>query len=480
MRIDCHVPPSPLDKGTTLGFNTAAYARLFALTPCPSPTAWERRAVGARCAFSSPSPTLWERGLGGEGGEKATPYSPPELRRCTLAKSGLGGEGNKAQPTRRTNLSRMLIAILIACFLLVLGFTQSNDYTLDTGDVLSVTVLRHGQFSGEFTVPPSGRVVFPGVGELTVRGLTLSQLSEILRERLSKRLRNPEVFVSLKQARPLQVFVEGKVNSPGAYSIRPGWRLFEAIAAAGGLSVPPERAAAFHIRGDQITRINLARLYHDGDLSVDIPLQPGDKINIQEEPTIRVSIIGEVERTGSASFRVGTGVLDALAQAGGVKGSAALKRAYIDRKGQIIPLDLYRALTLGELDQNRIELQDGDVIVVPRHEQRYTVAGQVSSPGLYSLPEGRPLLLSEALARAGGVTARARTSKVFILRMEGDEIRRLEFSYLDFLRRGDPKQNPAIQDGDVILLTEANRFDWSTALSALSIVSIANQLGLVR
>ncbi|MDM7460649.1 MAG: polysaccharide biosynthesis/export family protein, partial [bacterium] len=103
----------------------------------------------------------------------------------------------------------VLTALGITALLMTIGVAQPDDYTLDTGDVLRVTVLRHEQFSGEFTVPPSGCVVFPGVGELTVRGLTLNQLSETLRTQLSKRLREPEVFVSLKQARPLLVFVEG-------------------------------------------------------------------------------------------------------------------------------------------------------------------------------------------------------------------------------------------------------------------------------
>ena len=111
-----------------------------------------------------------------------------------------------------------LLAALLAATLVA----QPADYTLDTGDVISVVVLRHGQFSGEYTVPPDGQVVFPGVGSLQVRGQTLQGLADTLRERLSQRLRNPEVFVSLKQARPQLVFVEGQLNRPGAYPIQPG------------------------------------------------------------------------------------------------------------------------------------------------------------------------------------------------------------------------------------------------------------------
>ncbi|MFN4032488.1 MAG: SLBB domain-containing protein [Fimbriimonadales bacterium] len=377
---------------------------------------------------------------------------------------------------------RWLIALwVVACVLWTpLGSAQLDDYTLDTGDVLTVTVLRHEQFSGEFTVPPSGRVVFPGVGELTVRGLTLNQLAETLRARLSKRMREPEVFVSLKRARPLLVFMEGKFKSPGAYPIQPGWRLFEAIAAAGGLSVLPERAIAHLIRDNQATPIDLVRLYHQADLSMNLELKPGDIINVQEIQTIQVALIGEVAQKGLLQLRQGTPVAEAIAQAGGVTPSAALTRAYIDRKGQIIPVDLYLALVRGEIAQNRVELQDGDVVVVPRSEKRCTVVGQVNAPGLYPIPDGKPLLLSEAIALAGGLNPRGRSSKVHILRLQDDVVHKLEVSYLRFLKQGDLSQNPTIQDGDVIIISEAYRFDLNQALSYLSIVTIFDRLGLVR
>jgi polysaccharide export outer membrane protein len=370
-----------------------------------------------------------------------------------------------------------LLAALLAATLVA----QPTDYTLDTGDVIAVVVLRHGQFSGEYTVPPDGNVVFPGVGNLQVRGQTLQGLADTLRERLSQRLRNPEVFVSLKQARPQLVFVEGQLNRPGAHPIQPGWRVADAIAAAEGLKILPERTVATLIRGDQTMPIDLPAILYRGDQRTNYLLQPGDLLSVQQTPTIRVAILGEVKRPGNYDLDADSRVMHAIAQAEGVTEFAALKRAFIDRQGTIIPFDLYRASVQGDTtESNNPPLQDGDVIVVPQNLQRYAIVGQVARPGYYPIPEGKPFLLSDAIAQAGGMTPRAITSTVTILRLEGDALNRLRVPYQQFLKRGKLEANPPIREGDVIYLAEVNRLDLGQILTAVSILNIADRLGWVR
>jgi polysaccharide export outer membrane protein len=370
-----------------------------------------------------------------------------------------------------------LLFVLLAATLVA----QPANYTLDTGDVISVVVLRHEQFSGEYTVPPDGNVVFPGVGNLQVRGQTLQGLAEMLRERLSQRLRNPEVFVSLKQARPQLVFVEGQLNRPGAHPIQPGWRVADAIAAAEGLKILPERTVATLIRGDQTMPIDLPAILYRGDQRTNYLLQPGDLLSVQQKPTIRVAILGEVKRPGNYDLDADSRVMHAIAQAEGVTEFAALKRAFIDRQGTIIPFDLYRASVQGDTSEsNNPPLQDGDVIVVPQNLQRYAIVGQVARPGYYPIPEGKPFLLSDAIAQAGGMTPRAITSTVTILRLEGDALNRLRVPYQQFLKRGKLEANPPIREGDVIYLAEVNRLDLGQILTAVSILNIADRLGWLR
>jgi len=188
-----------------------------------------------------------------------------------------------------------------------------------------------------------------------------------------------------------------------------------------------------------------------------------------------------VKRPGNYDLDADSRVMHAIAQAEGVTEFAALKRAFIDRQGTIIPFDLYRASVQGDTtESNNPPLQDGDVIVVPQNLQRYAIVGQVARPGYYPIPEGKPFLLSDAIAQAGGMTPRAITSTVTILRLEGDALNCLRVPYQQFLKRGKLEANPPIREGDVIYLAEVNRLDLGQILTAVSILNIADRLGWLR
>jgi polysaccharide export outer membrane protein len=227
--------------------------------------------------------------------------------------------------------------------------------------------------------------------------------------------------------------------------------------------------------------IDLPAILYRGDQRTNYLLQPGDLLSVQRKPTIRVAILGEVKRPGNYDLDADSRVMHAIAQAEGVTEFAALKRAFIDRQGTIIPFDLYRASVQGDTtESNNPPLQDGDVIVVPQNLQRYAIVGQVARPGYYPIPEGKPFLLSDAIAQAGGMTPRAITSTVTILRLEGDALNRLRVPYQQFLKRGKLEANPPIREGDVIYLAEVNRLELGQILTTVSILNIADRLGWVR
>lgn len=118
-----------------------------------------------------------------------------------------------------TTLSALHIAVLIVVISSsVLGADAPRHcpYKIGSEDVISVTVARHAQFSGDFYIPTDGVVDLPGVGRVTATGKTLGELSDYVTTRLSKRLRDPEVTVTLKSPRMQRVYVLGSVERPGA------------------------------------------------------------------------------------------------------------------------------------------------------------------------------------------------------------------------------------------------------------------------
>jgi len=116
----------------------------------------------------------------------------------------------------------------------------------------------------------------------------------------------------------------------------------------------------------------------------------------------RAFVMGEVTTPGQYAINdVPPSVADFIAQAGGLKETADLRGATINRGNREIPVDLYALYYQGDLSQN-LRLQTGDVINIP--ENRYNkvfVLGEVGQPQSMVLPRGR-YSLAEAVSDAKG------------------------------------------------------------------------------
>lgn len=116
----------------------------------------------------------------------------------------------------------------------------------------------------------------------------------------------------------------------------------------------------------------------------------------------RAFVMGEVATPGQFPINdVPPSVADFIAQAGGLKETADLRAATINRGNREIPIDLYALYYQGDLSQN-LRLQTGDVINIP--ENRYNkvfILGEVGQPQSMVLPRGR-YSLAEAVSDAEG------------------------------------------------------------------------------
>jgi len=151
------------------------------------------------------------------------------------------------------------------------GLTQAlGPYTLDSGDVVRVSVYGDAELSGLYGVDDNGDISFPLVGPVNVRKVS----TQVAAARLSAALangfmRNPNVAVEVSTYRPF--FIQGEVGSSGQYPYVYGMSVRAAISTAGGFSDTAERTKVniFRPSGSRVIK---------GVVGMDFPIQPGDTI----------------------------------------------------------------------------------------------------------------------------------------------------------------------------------------------------------
>lgn len=128
----------------------------------------------------------------------------------------------------------------------------------------------------------------------------------------------------------------------------------------------------------------------------------------------RIFILGEVSKPGAYALSSEMSLVEALALAGSTlptaSGEVVIARAGGEQTERVNVRDLQNGLA------PLVMLEGGDTLFVLWAENVY-VFGQVRNPGAYALPEETMLL--QALAMAGGLTNRASSSRIQVVRMVG-------------------------------------------------------------
>ena len=375
------------------------------------------------------------------------------LAKSTMLRTSRSAYGESQAMPRSTSKTVGYALLLLA----MLGAASASvalgeDYVLGPEDVLTVTVMRHPEMSAEsVAVTADGKIHLPVVGEVQVAGMTVEQVRRVITEGLSQRLVSPEVTVAVKQARTETVFVLGAVSSPGVYELKPGWRVTEALAAAGGLTTRPELVAGALFRGGrQVVALDLPTILQEGNDLANLRVPPGDVLNFTER-TILISVTGSVLRSGTYDLREGGGVLEAVALAGGVSPEANLGRVTVKKAdGSQRSYDLIPAMLRGE-PVDETPLAAGDMVIVPTFKARVAVLGAVLQPGYFDLEEGVATRVADMVAQAGGLAARPELVRGSIFRQTGETVP-LDLSAV-FIE-GKSAANLELQAGDIISLID--------------------------
>jgi polysaccharide export outer membrane protein len=131
---------------------------------------------------------------------------------------------------------KFIAATLFLLGLIAAGFGEGEEYILQAGDVISISVVEHPEFSGRHKIRPDGRVNYPVIGEIEVASLTCAQLVKIMQGKLSSYVNNPVVSVSIEDYYSNKIYVIGAVRAAGQYQIYEPLDVMKAVAMCGGLS----------------------------------------------------------------------------------------------------------------------------------------------------------------------------------------------------------------------------------------------------
>jgi polysaccharide export outer membrane protein len=187
----------------------------------------------------------------------------------------------------KNRLQRLISVFLVLIVSSSLAF--SEEYKVDTGDVLLITVYEQPDLTAKVMVSANGDITFPLLGTVNVKGLSIDEIQRKLTTLLQKDyLVEPQVNVFIEKYTPKKVFVMGFVNKPGEYELfkdRPT-TVLEAITMAGGFreGAAPNGTKIIRVEdGEEVTiPVKVTDITKKGEKDKDIPVKPGDIIVVPE------------------------------------------------------------------------------------------------------------------------------------------------------------------------------------------------------
>jgi polysaccharide export outer membrane protein len=171
----------------------------------------------------------------------------------------------------------LLVPVLAGCAMnrvATYPVTSPAAYTLDTGDVVRVTVYGDTTLSTTYTVTDKGTLSFPLIGQVMARGQTITVVEKQITDRLAAGyMVAPKVSVEVSAYRPF--FIDGAVSKSGQYPYVWGMTARAAVATAEGFKDFADRTHVTIYR-------RMGKAMAKFSSSLDAPVMPGDTIVVGE------------------------------------------------------------------------------------------------------------------------------------------------------------------------------------------------------
>jgi len=247
--------------------------------------------------------------------------------------------------------------------------------TLGAGDVLNLGLYGAPELArAEVSIGPDGRVSYLEAQDVRADGLTIDELRSAIDKELSNFRRAPRTMIAPVAFRSKRYYILGKIMTKGVYTLDRPMTILEAIARAHGLENGlvdrnvvdlADFQKSFLARGGKRYPLNFERLFQEGDLSQNIPIEPGDYIYFPSTDIKEVYVVGEVRLPGAVTFSPDTTIMTAITARGGYTDRAYKMRVLVVR-GSINNPEPIAVNTHAILDGQEpdFKLQPRDIIYV--------------------------------------------------------------------------------------------------------------------
>ncbi|HJS15177.1 MAG TPA: SLBB domain-containing protein, partial [Rheinheimera sp.] len=266
-----------------------------------------------------------------------------------------------------------------------------ENYRLGPDDILLLQLFGKQNSSNELIVGRDGSVNLPEIGPVNVSGLSVSQASDVIANKVREAMIGVDAAITMGKLRTINIFVAGEAKTPGMFAVSALTTVTQSLYLAGGVSdIGSLRDIQVKRGGTTVGRFDLYDLLLRGDSSGDIQLQHGDVVFVAPMKAT-VQVTGEIKRAAIYEVKSGETIDTLLSMAGGTKAGAYPQSVVLERYNSNNLRDLLN-LDLTNAVNRQMALRDGDLLRIaetsPRIENVVTVAGAVVRPGFYAWQQG--------------------------------------------------------------------------------------------
>lgn len=330
-----------------------------------------------------------------------------------------------------------------------------KTYILGPGDALTLTLTGVNETTLTDKIARDGGFQVPHGDIINLSGLTMDQAQQKIKAKMQRAYPalgsgQTKLFITLDNARNIDVHIIGEAARPGTYTISALANFFNVLYLSEGPSQQGSLRKIELIRNNKlIATVDFYSFLQKGIFNNDLKLEDQDIIRIPVYNK-RVILNGEVKRPLIYELLDKETLTDLIEYAGGMEGTAYKESAKIVQVGgkERTIRDINRIDFSNFIPQNADSVHIGSVLT--SYTNRVLIGGAVYRPGGYQLTDGLRLL--KLISNAEGLREDAFITNGYIMRKKAGNAERELISFnLNKVQSGTASDILLIKDDSIFI-----------------------------